>query len=147
MRMQCLCGKTTEHAFLKTRVIRRADGKRVTFTDVPAEICPGCKEVYFTPEASAIMLRLGETSPCPRIPFPSSLPLTAEEVQHIRQALHLSQVRLGNLLGLSPTSVALWEQGRRKPDGPSRVLLRLMAALGPFEGAGNPSARDTREAS
>lgn len=127
--MRCLCGEKTRKTYLKERTVRQS-GREVTFTGVPAEVCPSCGETYFTPEVSAMMLRLGEVSPLKRIPFPSSRPMSAKAVLQIRKELDLSQARLSDLLGLSKTSVALWEQGRRRPDGPSRVLLRLFAALG-----------------
>lgn len=127
--MRCLCGEKTRKIYVKERTVRRED-REVTFTGVPAEVCPSCGETYFTPEVSAMMLRLGDVSPLKRIPFPSSRPMSARAVLQIRKDLELSQARLSDLLGLSKTSVALWEQGRRRPDGPSRVLLRLFAALG-----------------
>ncbi|MBM3461856.1 MAG: YgiT-type zinc finger protein [Armatimonadetes bacterium] len=141
--MRCLCGEKTRKTYLKERTIRR-EGREVIFTGVPAEVCPSCGETYFTPEVSAMMLRLGDVSPVRRIPFPSARPMSAKAVVQIRKDLDLSQARLSDLLGLSKTSVALWEQGRRRPDGPSRVLLRLFAALGRLGADTAPRAKRSR---
>ncbi|MHB2020892.1 MAG: type II toxin-antitoxin system MqsA family antitoxin [Candidatus Xenobia bacterium] len=139
--MKCICGETAVPTYLARRAVVGPDGLKRTLTDVPAEVCPRCKEIYFTPEVSAMMRRLVELSPQKRIQFPSSRPLTPEAIQQIRQQLNLSQAKLGSLLGLTVTSVASWEQGKRHPDGPSRVLLRLIAAMGPL----TPPVRRKRE--
>jgi hypothetical protein len=39
--------------------------------------------------------------------------------------LNLSQIQFATAFGISVATVRNWEQGRRKPDGPARVLLRL----------------------
>lgn len=44
-----------------------------------------------------------------------------------RSQLRLSQNAFAELLGISVKTLHNWEQGRRKPTGPARVLLRLAA--------------------
>jgi putative transcriptional regulator len=49
------------------------------------------------------------------------------DVQALRKQYGLSQERFANLLGISVSTLRNWEQGRRKPEGPARVLLRVAA--------------------
>ncbi len=48
-------------------------------------------------------------------------------VRRIRAKYELSQIRFASLLGISVKTLRNWEQGRRKPDGPARVLLQVAA--------------------
>ncbi len=45
----------------------------------------------------------------------------------IREQLGLSQNKFAKLLGISLSTLQNWEQGRRKPDGPAKVLLNIAA--------------------
>ena len=45
----------------------------------------------------------------------------------IREQLGLSQIKFAKLLGISTSTLQNWEQGRRKPDGPAKVLLNVAA--------------------
>ncbi len=45
----------------------------------------------------------------------------------IREILGLSQSKFAKLLGISVSTLQNWEQGRRKPDGPAKVLLNVAA--------------------
>lgn len=45
----------------------------------------------------------------------------------IREQLGLSQIKFAKLLGISTATLQNWEQGRRKPDGPAKVLLTVAA--------------------
>jgi putative transcriptional regulator len=47
------------------------------------------------------------------------------DVKKIRQRLGLSQTKFSALLDISPATLRNWEQSRRKPHGPARVLLRI----------------------
>jgi len=47
------------------------------------------------------------------------------DVKKIRQRLGLSQTKFSALLDISPATLRNWEQSRRKPHGPARVLLRV----------------------
>ncbi len=49
------------------------------------------------------------------------------DVKTIRAHYGLSQDKFAKLLGISAGTLRNWEQGRRKPDGPARVLLCVAA--------------------
>ena len=49
------------------------------------------------------------------------------EVWKIREQYGLSQDKFATLMGISVATLRNWEQGRRKPEGPARVLLRVAA--------------------
>jgi len=51
----------------------------------------------------------------------------ALEVSRIREAHDLSQAEFAALLGISVDTLQNWEQGRRTPAGPARVLLQVVA--------------------
>ena len=48
-------------------------------------------------------------------------------VAETRSKLHLSQGRFAELPGISIKTLHNWEQGRRKPTGAARVLLRVVS--------------------
>ena len=43
----------------------------------------------------------------------------------IRKKLNLSQSAFASLMGVSSRTIQDWEQGRRKPQGPAKSLLRI----------------------
>jgi putative transcriptional regulator len=45
------------------------------------------------------------------------------DVKAIRMKLQLSQAEFANRFGISPGTLRDWEQNRKRPDGPARVLL------------------------
>jgi len=45
------------------------------------------------------------------------------DVKSIRNKYGLSQTKFAKMLGISPGTLRNWEQGRRKPEGPARILL------------------------
>ena len=47
------------------------------------------------------------------------------EVRLLRERFGLSQDKFATLVGISVGTLRNWEQGRRKPEGPARVLLNL----------------------
>lgn len=49
------------------------------------------------------------------------------DVKALRKQYGLSQDKFALLLGISPSTLRNWEQGRRKPEGAARVLLRVAA--------------------
>ena len=49
------------------------------------------------------------------------------EVGSIRAEYGLSQTKFAAMLGISVRTLQNWEQGRRHPQGPARVLLRVAA--------------------
>ncbi len=48
------------------------------------------------------------------------------DVKAVRGKLGLSQQTFARAFGVSAKTVQNWEQGRRKPEGPARVLLRVI---------------------
>jgi putative transcriptional regulator len=71
-------------------------------------------------QGSAIMK--GTMKPLRTFEFPES------KVRKIRERYGLSQDKFATLMGISVATLRNWEQGRRKPEGPARVLLRVAAA-------------------
>ena len=49
-----------------------------------------------------------------------------DDIKQIRQRTGLSQVMFASSLGVSPKTVEAWENGRNKPEGPSRRLLEIV---------------------
>jgi putative transcriptional regulator len=49
------------------------------------------------------------------------------DVRAIRTATGLSQADFARSIGVAKGTLLNWEQGRRQPDGPARVLLALIA--------------------
>jgi putative transcriptional regulator len=58
---------------------------------------------------------------------PRSFDFEDPDVAAIRDELGLSQTKFAALLGISVRTLQNWEQGRRRPQGPARVLLRVAA--------------------
>jgi putative transcriptional regulator len=52
---------------------------------------------------------------------------TPNDVLRVRQQLGLPQTKFARLLGISENTLQNWEQGRRTPAGPARVLLKIAA--------------------
>ena len=50
------------------------------------------------------------------------------DVASLRGHFGLSQAQFADLLGISVDTLQNWEQGRRQPEGPAKVLLRVAAA-------------------
>jgi len=49
------------------------------------------------------------------------------DVKRIRASYKLSQGEFATLLGISVATLRNWEQGRRTPEGPARILLQVAA--------------------
>ena len=66
-------------------------------------------------------IEAGEMKPArvTRIPEP--------DVKHIRAAFGLSQTAFAALFGVNVRTLQNWEQGRRHPRGPTRLLLSVLA--------------------
>jgi putative transcriptional regulator len=47
------------------------------------------------------------------------------DVKEIRRRLGKSQSEFARMIGVSVSTLQNWEQGRRRPDGPARALLRV----------------------
>ena len=54
------------------------------------------------------------------------------EIKTVRQKLNVSQNEFALMIGVSVRTLQNWEQGRRKPEGPAKALLRIASR--------NPSA-------
>lgn len=50
------------------------------------------------------------------------------DVAALRAHFKLSQAKFAALLGISTSTLQNWEQHRRRPEGPAKVLLRVAAA-------------------
>ena len=66
-------------------------------------------------------IRRGETPASRRFEF------EAVDIREIRKTLGLSQSEFALLIGISVGTLRNWEQGRRRPEGPARALLRIAA--------------------
>jgi putative transcriptional regulator len=64
----------------------------------------------------------GEKVPGLRLHVPRTI-----DVQAIRLKTGLSQEAFSSRIGVSTGTLRNWEQGRRTPDGPARVLLAMLA--------------------
>jgi putative transcriptional regulator len=47
-------------------------------------------------------------------------------VRKVRQRLGMSQGEFAAQFGINPATLRNWEQGRRQPEGPARVLLNII---------------------
>jgi putative transcriptional regulator len=50
------------------------------------------------------------------------------DVKAIRRRLGKSQAEFARMIGVSVATLQNWEQGRRRPEGPARALLKVAAA-------------------
>jgi putative transcriptional regulator len=82
------------------------------------------EELFRALEASVVeggaILR-GERPPSRRFVMENS------EIRSLRDSFHVSQTDFAAMLGISVKTLRNWEQGRRKPEGPARVLLQIAA--------------------
>ena len=53
--------------------------------------------------------------------------LDEPDVRALRESFGLSQPKFAALIGISVATLRNWEQGRRRPEGSARVLLRMVA--------------------
>ena len=67
-------------------------------------------------------IRRGEAEPSRVVEF------APVNVKEIRRRLGKSQSEFARMIGVSVSTLQNWEQGRRRPDGPARALLRVAAA-------------------
>ena len=49
------------------------------------------------------------------------------DIRKIRTKMGLSQAQFASRFGFSPATLRNWEQGRSRPDAPTRVLLAVIA--------------------
>jgi len=50
------------------------------------------------------------------------------DVQAIRTAANISQSKFAKLIGVNLRTLQNWEQGRTRPTGPARALLKIVAS-------------------
>ena len=62
-----------------------------------------------------------------QIPPSRAFEFTPLDIKKIRAKLHTSQREFAYMIGVSIATLQNWEQGRRKPDGPARALLKIAA--------------------
>ena len=70
------------------------------------------------------------TTPAEAKPAPVEFP--PEAIVELRYKFHATQRRFAQMFGISVETVRNWEQGKRRPQGPARALLRVAR--------GNPEA-------
>ena len=61
------------------------------------------------------------------LPASRSFEFEPADVKSIRQGLNKSQPEFALLIGVSVATLRNWEQGRRRPEGPARALLKVAA--------------------
>ena len=66
-------------------------------------------------------IRRGEAEPSRVVEF------APVNVKAVRRRLGKSQSEFARMIGVSVSTLRNWEQGRRRPDGPARALLRVTA--------------------
>jgi putative transcriptional regulator len=66
-------------------------------------------------------IRRGEAEPSRLVEY------TPVNVKEVRRRLGKSQSEFARMIGVSVSTLQNWEQGRRRPDGPARALLRVAA--------------------
>jgi len=49
------------------------------------------------------------------------------DIRSIRERLEMSQSQFALMIGVSVSTLQNWEQGRRRPEGPARALLKIVA--------------------
>ncbi|GAB1355796.1 MAG TPA: NadS family protein [Candidatus Rifleibacterium sp.] len=67
-----------------------------------------------------VQIKRGEMKPSRVFEF------TALDVKALRESLHKSQSEFARMIGVSLATLQNWEQGRRKPVGPAKALLRVV---------------------
>jgi putative transcriptional regulator len=76
-------------------------------------------EELVTSVGQAGRIRRGEMAPGRVFEFAPA------DVRSIRARLHKSQSEFARLIGVSVSTLQNWEQGRRRPQGPARALLKV----------------------
>ena len=56
-----------------------------------------------------------------------SFDVEGSDIKRMRARYRLSQGEFATLLGISPGTLRNWEQSRRAPDGPARILRQVVA--------------------
>jgi len=103
------------------------------------ELCQSLREAGAIRRGEALAARVTKVEPAvtgvkrsrinPKA-FAADAKTAAGQIQALRESLRLSQAKFSALLGISVDTLQNWEQGRRSPTGPAKVLLKV-AALHP----------------
>ena len=64
-------------------------------------------------------IRKGTLKPSRTIEF------TPLDIKEVRRKLHKSQSEFALMIGVSISTLQNWEQGRRRPEGPAKALLKI----------------------
>lgn len=64
-------------------------------------------------------IRRGQTKPSRVFAY------DAIDIRKLRESAHVSQARFARMIGVSKGTLQNWEQGRRRPRGPAKALLRV----------------------
>jgi putative transcriptional regulator len=64
-------------------------------------------------------IRRGETKPSRVFKY------DAIDIRKLRESLDVSQSQFARMIGVSKDTLQNWEQGRRRPRGPAKALLRV----------------------
>ena len=67
------------------------------------------------------MIMRGEMKPSRQFVFNDK-----EDIQEVRKGFNASQSEFARFMGVSVDTLQNWEQGRRRPTGPAKVLLRIV---------------------
>ncbi len=54
-----------------------------------------------------------------------SFEIRPPDIRLVRERLHVSQSEFALMIGVSTRTLQNWEQGRRRPEGPAKALLRV----------------------
>jgi putative transcriptional regulator len=74
-----------------------------------------------------ISLKEGKAILIGELPASRMFDIKPVDVKRIRKGYNLTQAEFAAMLGVSLRTLQNWEQGRRVPDGPARVLLQVAA--------------------
>ena len=67
------------------------------------------------------MIMRGEMKPSRQFVFNDK-----EDIQEVRKGFNASQSEFARFMGVSVDTLQNWEQGRRRPTGPAKVLLQIV---------------------
>lgn len=73
-------------------------------------------------------IEAGRLKPARRTRLDDLVQAGTPNVAALRARFKLSQAKFAALLGISVSTLQNWEQNRRRPEGPAKVLLRVAAA-------------------
>jgi len=62
--------------------------------------------------------------------FKDIIRFNSNDIKHIREKEHVSQSILAKYLNMSPSTIAKWERGLKKPSGPALKLLNIIYEKG-----------------